>query len=249
MQGRSCSDAEHYPLWGGKVPHPYYLSVLPDKALEAKHTVMIRTLGMNRFDQCVLNIGLINLCNQESYVGQSIRQQHTLWGEGDGLGDPWRMLHQITLHIPHPDQQYDGVTLEAGLTKGYNIEVKTVAADQIPYKVPEGGQFVVVMKQKGLDGGFAIAATGIFVRPLALLSLDVIVDMIAPEYESIVVKHPVIRDYPSGWQNKLNQFLDQTIPYEALPNLVGHVDQVINPDYRPPTWDEVHLAAKGFAGV
>jgi hypothetical protein len=65
----------------------------------------------------------------------------------------------------------------------------------------------------------------------------------------INLKHPVIRDYPSGWENKLNQFLDHTIRYEALPNLVGYVDQTLNPDYRPPGWDEVHLTAKGFAGV
>ncbi|KAM3109702.1 hypothetical protein [Phormidesmis sp. 146-33] len=209
---------------------------------------MIRTLGMNRFDQCVLNIGLINLCNQESYVGQEIRRLHNL--EHDVPDDPWRRLHQITLYIPHPDQQYDGITLEAGLTKGYNIEVKVVAdTSQIPYKVPQGGQFVVVMKQKGLDAGFAIAATGIFIRPLALLSLDVITDITTPEYQSIVVQHPIIRDYPSNWQDNLDQFLNQTIPYEALPNLVGYVDRALNPDYRPPSWDEVHLAAKGFAGV
>lgn len=209
---------------------------------------MIRTLGMNRFDQCVLNIGLINLCNQTSYVGQSIRQHY---GQTENNGsDPWRRLYQITLHIPHPEQEYDGITLEAGLTQGYNIELKAVTDPSlIPYKIPEGGQFVVVMRQKGVGAGFAIAATGIFIRPLALLSLDVIVDATTPEYQSIVVKHPVIRDYPSSWQNKLNQFLDHSIPYEALPNLVGYVDQSLNPDYRPPTWDEVQRAAKGFAGV
>jgi hypothetical protein len=133
---------------------------------------------------------------------------------------------------------------------GYNIEVKNIAdSSDIPYKIPEGGQFVVVMRQKGLDAGFAIAATGIFIRPLALLRLDLIMDLTTAEYQSIVVKHPVIRDYPSNWEDKLNQFLDQTLPYAGLPNLVGHVDQALNPDYRPPGWDEVHRAAKGFAGV
>uniref|UniRef100_A0A832H5T0 Uncharacterized protein n=1 Tax=Oscillatoriales cyanobacterium SpSt-402 TaxID=2282168 RepID=A0A832H5T0_9CYAN len=211
---------------------------------------MIRTLGISQFDQCILNISLINLCNQESYVGQSIRQLHNLLDENDAPNDPWRTLHQLNLYIPHPDQQYDGITLQAGLTKGYNIEVKTVAdPSQIPCKVPEGGQFVVVMRQKGLDDGFVIAATGFFIRPLALLSLDFIVDVSTPEYQSIVVKHPVIRDYPPGWEDKLKHFLDQTIPYDALPNLVGYVDQAVNRDYRPPSWDEVHLAAKGFAGV
>ena len=212
---------------------------------------MIRTLGMNRFDQCVLNISLINLCNQESYMGQAIRQQYNLHDNDDNQTvDPWRLLHQITLYIPHPDQQYDGVTLKAGLTQGYNVAVKAIVdRSSIPYKIPEGGQFVVVMKQTGLDAGFAIAATGIFVRPLALLSLDVITDITTSEYQSIIVKHPVIRDYPSGWQDKLDLFLNQTIPYEALPNLVAYVDRALNSDYRPPSWDEVHLAAKGFAGV
>jgi hypothetical protein len=213
--------------------------------------VMIRTLGIPRFDQCILNMGLIHLCNQESYVGQAIRRLHNTGGDDDApTGDPWRRLHQIMLYIPHPEQQYDGITLPAGLTQGYNIEVKAVVdPSQIPYKVPHGGQFVVVMKQTGLDAGFAIAATGIFVRPLALLSLELIMDMTTAEYQSIVVKHPVIRDYPSSWENQLSQFLNHALPYEALPHLVGHVDQALNADYRPPTWDEVHLAAKGFVGV
>jgi len=212
---------------------------------------MITTLGIRRFDQCVLNMGLINLCNQTSYVGQSIRRHHYLWGDDDQpTTDPWRMLHQLTLYIPHPDQQYEGITLEVGLTHGYNIEVKAIAdPSQVPYKIPTGGQFVVVMRQTSLDGGFAIAGTGIFVRPLALLRLDMIMDATTPEYQSIIVKHPIIRDYPSSWQGQLDQFLNQTLPYEALPNLVGYVDQTLNLDYRPPSWNEIHLAAKGFAGV
>jgi len=215
-----------------------------------KNTVTIANVGINRFDQCVLNIGLINLCNQESYVGREIRRLYNSSEDDEPTGDIWRRLHQVTLYIPHPDQQYEGVTLEGGLTQGYNIEVKAVAdRSQIPYKIPEGGQFVVVMKQKGLDAGFAIAATGIFIRPLALLSLEIIMDMATAQYQSIVVKHPVIRDYPSHWEDKLNSFLDHTLPYAALPNLVGYVDRTLNSDYRPPTWNEVHLAAKGFAGV
>jgi hypothetical protein len=215
-----------------------------------KNTVTIANVGINRFDQCVLNIGLINLCNQESYVGREIRRLYNSSEDDEPTGDIWRRLHQVTLYIPHPDQQYEGVTLEGGLTQGYNIEVKAVAdRSQIPYKIPEGGQFVVVMKQKGLDAGFAIAATGIFIRPLALLSLEIIMDMATAQYQSIVVKHPVIRDYPSGWEEKLNQFLNLMIPYEALPNLAGYVDRTFNPDYRPPSWDEVHLAAIGNAVV
>jgi hypothetical protein len=214
------------------------------------NTVTIGNLGLNRFDQCVLNIGLINLCDRSSYIGQEIRRLNNSWEDDEPTDDPWRRLHQIVLYIPHSDQQYDGITLEGLLTQGYNIEVKTVVdPSQIPYKIPEGGQFVVVMKQKGLDTGFTIAATGIFIRPLALFRLEIITDLTTAEYESIIVKHPVIRDYPSGWEDKLNQFLDRTIPYQALPNLVGYVDRAFNPDYRPPSWDEVYLAAIGLAGV
>jgi hypothetical protein len=205
-------------------------------------------LNLSQFDQCVLNISLINLCNQSSYVGQTIRQ--TLWqADDEPTGDPWRNLHQFTIYIPHPDQQYEGISLEAGLTQGYNIEAKAIDRTSLPYKIPEGGQFVVVMKQKGLDGDFEIAATGIFVRPLAVLSLDWIVDRLQPEYHAMTISHPIIRDYPSGWEIQLNRFLQQEIRYESLPNLVGHVDSILNPDYRSPSWQEVRLAAQGFAGV
>jgi hypothetical protein len=215
-----------------------------------KNTITIGNLGLNGFDQCVLNMGLINLCNRDNSIGQEMRRLHNSWEDSEPTADPWRSLHQITIYIPHPDQQYEGTTLEGLLTQGYNIELKSVAnPSKIPYKIPEGGQFVVVMKQKVVNAGFTIAATGIFVRPLALMRLEIITDMTTAESESIAVKHPVIRDYPSGWEDKLNLFLDRTIPYEALPNLVKYVDRAFNPDYRPPNWDEVHLAAIGLAGV
>lgn len=179
-----------------------------------------------------------------------MRQLHD-WQDDDGpTRDPWLTLHQLTLHIPHPDQQYEGITLEAGLTQGYNIETQVIRdRSRVPYTIPDGGQFVVVMRQKGLDGDFEIAATGIFIRPLALLRLDMIVDRLEAEYQSIIVKHPIIRDYPTDWETQFNRFLAQEIPYGALPNLVRHVDQTLNSDYRPPSWLEVRLAAQGFAGV
>lgn len=212
---------------------------------------MISIARTSQFDQCVLNISLINLCNRDSYVGQELYRLHNPWQDGEEpTRDLWQQLHQFTLYIPHPDQQYDGITLEAGLTLGYNIEVQRVADNsRVPYKVPAGGQFVVVMKQQGLDAGFEITATGMFIRPLALLRLDLIVDRATSEYQSIIVKHPVIRDYPSDWEAKLKLFLNQEIDYEALPNLVGYVDQAFNRDYRPPSWYEVCLAAQNFAGV
>ena len=173
------------------------------------NTVTIGNLGLNRFDQCVLNMGLINLCDRDNSLGQEMRRLQNSWEDGEPTADPWRSLHQITIYIPHPDQQYEGVTLEGLLTQGYNIELKAVANKG---KIPEGGQFVVVMKQKVVNAGFAIAATGIFVRPLALMRLEIITDLTTAESESIAVKHPVIRDYPSGWEDKLNLYLDSTIP-------------------------------------
>lgn len=212
----------------------------------------MRILGTTEFDQCVLNISLINLCNRESYVGQEIQKHFNQWSDetSQPIENPWTQLYEFTIYVPHPEQEYEGITLASGLTQGYNIEVRVVEQrNQLPYQIPMGGHFVVVMKQTGLDAGFQIAATGIFVRPLALLSLDIIIDMDAPEYQSVVVKHPIIRDYPSGWEQKLRQFLNQEISQEDLPNLVKYVDQTFNQDYRSPSWDEVRLSARGFAGV
>ncbi len=212
----------------------------------------MRILGATQFDQCVLNISLINLCNQQSYVGQEMRRRYLAWNDeaDEPTRDPWHDLHQFTLYVPHPEQQYEGITLEYGLSQGYNIEVDRVEdSSQVPYKIPPGGHFVIVLKQKGLDDGFQLAATGIFVRPLALLSLDLIEEMEAAKYQPVVVKHPIIREYPSDWQRQLQRFLNNEIRGEELPNVVGFVDQATNRDYRPPSWDEVSLAAKGFAGV
>lgn len=44
-------------------------------------------------------------------------------------------------------------------------------------------------------------------------------------------------------------FITQEITIDELPSLVQYVDQALNPDYRPPSWKEVYLAARGFAGV
>jgi hypothetical protein len=209
-------------------------------------------LGANQFDQCVINMALIHLCNQDGHVGQEIRKLYQDWSDDshESLSLVRRDRHQFRVFVPHPNQQYDGVTLEEGLSKGFNIEVDRVEErSQIPYEIPRGSQFVVVLKQKGLDGDFAIAATGIFVRPLAILSLDIIVDAEKSEYQSIVIRHPIIRDYPTDWENKLRLLINQEISSEDLPNLVNYVDQAFNPDYRPPSWQEVRLAANGFAGV
>jgi hypothetical protein len=207
--------------------------------------------GINKFEQCVLNISLINICNQESYIGQAMRQQHNQWkGETDETAyNPWLDIHQFTIYLPHPDREYENITLETGLTKGYNVEVKPVDnPSQLPYRIPSGAHFVAVMRQKGLDSDFKIAGTGIFIRPLGVLSLDLVIDPERGEYQSITIQHPIIRDYPEGWQDKLNLFLQGEISSEKLPQIVRYVDRAFNEDYRQPSWHDLYLAATGFAG-
>ncbi|WP_019498284.1 hypothetical protein [Pseudanabaena sp. PCC 6802] len=207
-------------------------------------------LGTNKFDQCVLNMASINICDRESNLGQEMFGLYRDWKTetDEAVVNPWLDLHQFTIFIPHPDQQYDGITLGEGLTKGYNLEVKPVRdPSKVPYKIPEGGHFIVVFKQRRLDSEFQIAATGIFVRPLAAIALDVILDPDKGQYQSLIVKHPVIRNYPDGWEEKLAAFLKEEIASYDLPSIVGHVDRGINRDYRSPSWDEIYLAETGFA--
>lgn len=109
----------------------------------------MRILGTTQFDQCVLNMALIHLCDRESYVGQEMRKQYRAWKDetDEPAQNPWADLHQFTIYVPHPDQEYDGLTPEQGLTKGYNIEVKPLKnRDPIPYNIPEGAHFVRVLK-------------------------------------------------------------------------------------------------------
>ena len=211
----------------------------------------MQVLGIfSRFEQCVLNMALINICDSESYVGQEMRQQYNVWKQStnETVRNLWLDLHQFTIYLPHPDQEYEDVTLEAGLTKGYNVEVQPVKAPKkLVYNIPDGGHFVVVLKQRRVNGDFEIVATGIFVRSLGILSLDVIVDPDQGEYQSIVIKHPIIRDYPQDWETKLRMFLQRKIRGEELPRVVGYVDRGLNQDYRTPSWNEVYLAASGFA--
>lgn len=208
-------------------------------------------LGITQFDQCAINMSLINICDRQSHIGQEMLERYNEWKEetGEAVNNPWLDLHQFNIYIPHPQQQYENITLEEGLTKGYNIEVEPVTdRTAIPYKIPDGGHFVVVLKQKELDADFKIAATGIFVRPLGILNLDIVVDPEKGEYRPLIVKHPIIRDYPSDWQKKLIGFLKGEIHSQELPSLIQYVDRAFNQDYRPPSWNEVSLSAKGFAG-
>jgi hypothetical protein len=198
-----------------------------------------------------MNMSLINLCNQESYVGTEMRKLYNAWKDetDESVSNPWMEPHWFTIYVPHPDQQYENVSLEEGLTKGYDINVKPIAdRSQVPYSLPNSGHFVVLLKQKGVDSDFGVGATGIFVRPLEVLSLDIVVDPNKPEYRPLLVKHPVIRDYPDGWDKKLKLFMTQEIRAEDLPNVVGHVDQTLNQDYCPPSWNEVFLSVNGFVG-
>jgi hypothetical protein len=204
-----------------------------------------------RFEQCVLNMALINICDGESYVGQQMRRQDSSESESSYQTERhlWLGLRQFTIYLPHPDQEYEDVTLEEGLTKGYNVEVQAVKdPSTLVYPIPEGGHFVVIMKQKRVNEAFTIAATGIFVRSLGVLNLDAIIDLDQGEYQSLIIKHPIIRDYPSDWETKLRRFLQGEIRGEELPRLVKYVDRFANQDYRPPSWRECYLAAKGFSG-
>ena len=212
----------------------------------------MQVLGaFSRFEQCVLNMALINICDSESYVGEEMRRQYNSWkhSTNETVHNPWLDLHQFTIYLPHPEQEYEDITLEEGLTKGYNVEVQPVKdKSQLVYNIPEGGHFVVVLKQRLVNGDFEIAATGIFVRSLGILSLDVIIDPDQGQYQSLVIKHPIIRDYPKDWETQLRMFLKREIIGEELPRVVGYVDRGLNQDYRPPSWNEVYLAATGFAG-
>ncbi|MEL7068654.1 MAG: hypothetical protein AAGN15_08400 [Cyanobacteria bacterium J06581_3] len=204
---------------------------------------------LSKFDQCVLNMALINICDCENHVGQALRQQYNAWKQTthEAVLSPWLDMHKFTIYLPHPDQEYEDTTLAEGLSRGYNVEVEPVKdPSELVYDIPQGGHFVVVLKQKQVNGAFEIAATGIFVRPLGVLSLDVIVDMHQSEYQSLAVKHPIVRDYPQDWETKLRQFLQREISSEDLPNIVGYVDRGINRDYRTPSWNDVYLAASDF---
>lgn len=204
----------------------------------------MQVLGLfSRFEQCVLNMALINICDSESYVGQEMRRQYNHWKNltNEAIDNPWLDVHQFTIFLPHPDQTYEDITLGEGLTKGYNVEVEPVKdPDELIYKIASGGHFVVVLRQKQVNGEFAIAATGIFVRPLGLLSLDVIVDLQQGDCQPLIVKHPIIRDYPQDWETQLRQFLQGEISGETLPPIVRYVDRSLNPDYRTPDWQEVY---------
>jgi hypothetical protein len=212
----------------------------------------MQVLGtFSRFEQCVLNMALINICDRESYVGQQMRRQYNVWKQStnETVVNPWLDLHQFTIYLPHFDQEYEDVTLDQGLTEGYNVVVQPVKPSELVYNIPQGGHFVVVLKQGRVNGDFAIAATGIFVRALGILSLDVIVDPELGQYQSLVIKHPIIRDYPQNWQTKLTMFLKREIKQEELPRIVGYVDRGLNQDYRPPSWNQIYLTASGFAGL
>lgn len=210
----------------------------------------MKILGATRFDQCVINQALIHLCNQQSHIGLELRRLYQTWADASDatVYNPWREPHQFKIYVPHPDQEYEGLTLAEGLTKGYNLEVQRLDRQSaVPYKIPAGGHLVIVLKQKGLQQNYQLAATGIFVRPLAALMLDLI-DPIDGTTQSIAVHHPIIRSYPSDWQQQLRQFLDGAIEAEALPQLVGYVDQATNRDYRSPAWHEVYQAKGSLAG-
>lgn len=205
-------------------------------------------LATNKFDQCVLSLALINICNQNSPVGKAMKQRYNDWKSetDDAINNPWLDLHQFTIYVPHPEQTYEDITLEEGLTLGHNVEVEPIVdRDSIPYNIPEGGHFVAVLKQNKINGEFRIAATGMFIQPLAALSLDIVTDPDEGKYQSMVIKHPIIRDYPQNFVEQISQYLNKEIHFKQLPNLAGYVDQSQNPDYRQPSWQELYLEGQG----
>lgn len=211
--------------------------------------MMQGTLGVTQFDRCVINMSLIHLCDRESYVSQEMQKRYTERKReaNEAIDNPWLELHRFTIYIPHPDREYEDTTLELGLTHGYNIEVEP-AGDRsaISHPIPEGGHWVIILKQNHLKSEeFSMLGTGIFVRPLGILSLDIAGDR---SVESLIVKHPIVGEYPLDWERKLKQFLDGEIKWHELPSPVGYVDRAYNRNYRPPTWNEMALAARGLAG-
>jgi hypothetical protein len=69
-------------------------------------------LGASKFDQCVMNMSLVNICNQSSHVGQEMLRTYNAWKEesDEAINNPWRDLHQFTIYVPHPEQEYEEVT-------------------------------------------------------------------------------------------------------------------------------------------
>ncbi len=59
-------------------------------------------LGTSRFDQCVISMALVNLCNQASELGQEMQQRYNAWkAESDeAINNPWQDLHQFSIFIP-----------------------------------------------------------------------------------------------------------------------------------------------------
>ncbi len=213
----------------------------------------MQALGiLSRFHQSVLNMALVNICDSESHVGQEMRRQYNAWKytTGEAVINPWHDIHQFTIFLPHPDQAYEGITLEEGLTRGYNIEVNPVDdRSQLVYDIFSGGHFVAVLKQSIVGGNYAIAATGVFVRSLAILSLDVIIDPDKGEYQPVVVKHPIIRDYPQNWEDQLRSFLKGEQPEGELSPVVRYVDSALNQDYRTPGWKDIYSDPGSFVSL
>ncbi len=115
----------------------------------------MNVLGETRFEQGVINMSLSNMCDQDSYVGQELGKVYHDYQEEheEAIGNPWQDSYQFTIYVPHPNQQEEEISLEEGLSRSYDLEVKPIIKrSQIPYKIPEGGHFVVVLKQVKLAG-------------------------------------------------------------------------------------------------
>ncbi|GEA26132.1 hypothetical protein MiAbW_00679 [Microcystis aeruginosa NIES-4325] len=88
----------------------------------------MNVLGETRFEQGVINMSLSNMCDQNSYVGQELGKVYHDYQEEheEAISNPCQDSYQFTIYVPHPNQQEEEISLEAGLSRGYDLEVKAI---------------------------------------------------------------------------------------------------------------------------
>ncbi|BCU10746.1 hypothetical protein [Microcystis aeruginosa] len=79
----------------------------------------MNVLGETRFEQGVINMSLINICDQDGYVGQELGKVYHDYQEEnqEAISNPWQDSYQFTIYVPHPDQQYEEMALRELLCK------------------------------------------------------------------------------------------------------------------------------------
>lgn len=86
----------------------------------------MNVLGETRFEQGVMS--LLNRCEQNSYVGQELGKVYHDYQEGneEAIGNSCQDSYQFTIYVPHPNQQEEEISLEEGLSRSYDLEVKAI---------------------------------------------------------------------------------------------------------------------------